>query len=132
MGLGQRVVSALHPGPVDEPVAQNELRAWHASLFERGQLVDFVHPESDLTGYQLIIVPALFQVEHGLAARLKDSGATVLVTCHTGYVGEDGHAIEGGYLGELGDLLGVRVREISASGCGANHSRAPGTAHANH
>lgn len=104
------------PGPVDEPVAQNELRAWHASLFERGQLVDFVHPESDLTGYQLVIVPALFQVRPGLAARLKDSGATVLVTCHTGYVEENGHAIEGGYLGELGDLLGVRVREISPLG----------------
>lgn len=102
-------------GPVDERVPENELRAWHASLFERHQVVDFAHPESDLTSYRVIIVPALFRLTPAAVARLLEAvagGASVIVTYQTGYVGPDGHAIEGGYLGNLASLLGVRVQGL--------------------
>ncbi len=99
-------------GPVTDPVPEQEARAWHASLFERGHVVDLAHPDRDLSGYRLVVVPALFRLTERHAQRLRRAvaaGTSVVVTYLSGWVDERGHAVEGGYLRALADVLGVRV-----------------------
>jgi beta-galactosidase len=103
-------------GPVVDPVPEQEARAWHASLYERGHLVDLVHPEHDLTGYRLVVVPALFRLTERHAYRLRQAvaaGTSVVVTYLSGWVDGRGHAVEGGYLAAVADLLGVRVADVA-------------------
>lgn len=103
-------------GPIDERAPENGARAWHASLFELGHLVDFAHPEDDLTGYRVVVVPSLFRLTDAAAERIEQArkaGAVIIVTYLTGYVDERGHVREDGYLGPLRETLGARVVDIS-------------------
>ena len=103
-------------GPVADAVPEEEARAWHASLFELGHVVDFVHPDHDLRAYAVVVVPALFRLTETHADRLRQAvaeGTTIIVTYLTGYVDGQGHAIQGGYLGAVSDVLGVRVVDVS-------------------
>lgn len=36
------------------------LHAWHRALWEARHTTDFAHPEHDLTGYKLVVVPQLY------------------------------------------------------------------------
>ena len=103
-------------GPTDDRAAHDGVRAWHASLFERGHLVDIAHPGQDLTGYAVVVVPSLYRLEEAYVARLAEAvraGAQVVVTHLTGHVDADGHAVLGGYAGALSDVLGVHVVDLS-------------------
>ncbi|MCL2594237.1 MAG: beta-galactosidase [Promicromonosporaceae bacterium] len=103
-------------GPVEEKTALRGLRDWHASLFERGHVADFAHPEADLTGYRIIIVPSLFRLTEAAATRLREAvaaGAQVIVTFLSGWIDDAGHAVLGGYLRPIRDILGVRVLEMA-------------------
>lgn len=87
----------------------------HAELTDRGVGVDVVHPSSDLSGYDLIIVPTLYLVEDGLSEALTTAatrGATVVVTYFSGIVDVNDHIRLGGYPGAFRELLGVRVEEF--------------------
>lgn len=87
----------------------------HRSLTDAGVGVDVVHPESDLSGYDLVLVPTLYTVTDAAAARLREAvegGATALVTYFSGIVDEHDHVRLGGYPGAFRDLLGIRVREF--------------------
>lgn len=95
--------------------------AWHATLYERGYVVDFVRVDADMDAYDLVVVPSLFLGADravGSLARATEHGATVVVTCGSGYVDDDGHAYLGGYLGPMADLLGVRVLDLLPRGDG--------------
>jgi len=103
-------------GPVADAAPETGVRAWHASLFERGHLVDVVHPDDDLSAYRVVVVPSLFRLTPTHARRLRDAvaaGTSVVVTYLSGYVDERGHAVQGGYLGEVADVLGVRVVDVA-------------------
>ncbi len=89
--------------------------ALHRSLTDAGVGVDVLHPESDLTGYRLVLVPTLYSVTDAGAARVRDAvegGATALVTYFSGIVDEHDHIRLGGYPGAFRDLLGVRADEF--------------------
>ncbi|WP_416393523.1 MULTISPECIES: beta-galactosidase [unclassified Curtobacterium] len=106
-------------GPTTEDAPENDTRDWHATLFELGHSVDFRHPGDDLTGYRVVIVPALFRLTEEAAARIREAvaaGTTVLVTRLTGYVDAHGHAVQDGYLSSIADVLGVRVIDIMPAG----------------
>jgi beta-galactosidase len=90
--------------------------ALHRALLDHGVGVDVVHPDSDLGGYRLVLVPTLYTVTDAAAARLEAavaSGATALVTYFSGIVDEDDHIRLGGYPGAFRELLGVRVQEFT-------------------
>jgi beta-galactosidase len=90
--------------------------ALHRALSDQGVGVDFVHPDSDLSGYELVLVPTLYMVSAPVAARIQAAvadGATALVTYFSGIVDENDHIWLGGYPGAFRELLGVRTEEFT-------------------
>ncbi len=90
--------------------------ALHRALCDLGVGVDFVHPDSDLDDYRLILVPTLYAVSVTVADRVRtavSAGATALVTYFSGIVDESDHIWLGGYPGAFRDLLGVRTEEFT-------------------
>ena len=93
----------------------DRLHAFHRSLTDVGVGVDVVHPEHDLTGYDVVVVPTLYSVTDRAVQRLTEAvagGSTALVTYFSGIVDEHDHVRLGGYPGAFRDLLGVRGEEF--------------------
>ncbi len=101
-------------GPVT-PAPFARARAWHRTLWEAGLALDVIGPADEVDAYDLIIVPEIFIDRPDLAARLESAvcerGAHVLVEGPSGVVDENLRALQGGYLGSLRSLLGVRVMD---------------------
>ncbi|WP_336920831.1 beta-galactosidase [Aquipuribacter sp. SD81] len=95
---------------------RDELRAWYGAAWRAGLGVQGEHPEADLTGYRVVLVPSLHLVSDAGAASIADAaaaGAQVLVTYFSGTVDPGDHIRLGGYPGAFRDLLGVRVEEFA-------------------
>ena len=104
-------------GPVELGERFEAARAWHRSLWETGIATDVVPVGAELTGYRLIIVPAVFIDRPELARHLEQAAAVdaqVVVAGPTGVVDAGAEAVLGGYLGSLRPLLGVRVTDHAA------------------
>ena len=85
-------------------------------LLQAGVTADFVHPESDLSGYRLVVVPALYLVSDagaGNVARFVADGGTALDTFFSGIVDPRDRVRLGGYPAPWRDLLGLRVEELA-------------------
>jgi beta-galactosidase len=85
-------------------------RAWRARV-----ATDFVHPEADLAGYRLVIVPSLYLTTPAAAANLTDfvhNGGILLVSYFSGVVDADDAVHAGGPPGPLRELLGLSVEEF--------------------
>ena len=91
------------------------LRRAHRVLWNAGATTDFAHPEADLSGYRLVLAPALFLLTDAGAVNLRryvDGGGVLLVQHCVGVVDGRGHARLGGYPAEpLREALGIRVME---------------------
>ncbi len=85
-------------------------RAWRAHL-----TADFAHPEADLSGYPLVLVPSLYLTTPGAAANLDSyvrGGGTLVVSYFSGVVDEHDTIHPGGHPGALRGLLGCEVEEF--------------------
>ncbi len=92
------------------------IREFYRPLFEAGVNADFAHPESDLSGYRLVLVPALYLVSDAGAdnvRRFAADGGTVLISFFSGIVDADDRIRLGGYPAPWRDLLGLRVEEFA-------------------
>lgn len=105
-----------HPAqPTGELRPVELIKRWHAELWRQGVTCDVVHPESDLSGYRLVLAPALYLVSDDGAAALERfvaGGGTALVGPYSGIVDENDRVRLGGYPGAWRDLLGVTVEEF--------------------
>lgn len=91
------------------------LRAAHRTLWTDGVTADFVAAGADLSGYKLVLAPALYVLPDAAAANLSsyvERGGHLAVWYFSGIVDENLHVRLGGYPGALRDLLGVRVEEF--------------------
>jgi beta-galactosidase len=91
-------------------------------LLQAGVSADFAHPESDLSGYRLIIVPALYLVSDAGAenvGRFVADGGTALITFFSGIVDLHERVRLGGYPAPWRDLLGLRIEELAPLPVGA-------------
>jgi beta-galactosidase len=94
---------------------QNVVRDLYRELWRAGVTVDFAHPSADLSGYRLVVVPALYAVTDADAANLADyvaGGGHALVSYLSGVTDDRGHVRLGGYPGAFRDLLGVFTEEF--------------------
>jgi beta-galactosidase len=90
--------------------------AWYQALFDRNVVVDFVRGGSDLSRYDVVIVPSLFAASEATLRNLAQygaSGGTLLVTYQTGITDERARITADGYLGALQATLGIRVEEFA-------------------
>jgi beta-galactosidase len=109
------------------------LMSCYAPLFSRGIAVDVVHPDTDLSGYRVVVVPGLHLLRAATAERLASwtrSGGRLVVTFGTGIVDECDRVYLGGYLGPLAPVVGAVVEEhvpLPAGGSIALRSGGTGT-----
>ena len=92
------------------------LREFYRPLFEAGVTTDFAHPESDLSGYRLVLVPALYLVSDAGAENVRrfvERGGTALISFFSGIVDPADRVRLGGYPAPWRDLLGLRVEEFA-------------------
>lgn len=92
-----------------------EVRRWYAQLWRRQVLVDVLPSGSDLSGYDLLLVPTLFLVSDATARSITEfvrRGGTALVTYLSGIVDETNRVRPGPYPGAFRELLGVWTEEF--------------------
>lgn len=102
--------------PSQEVRYLDQVHAAYRALHALGVTVDVVGPDSDLSGYRLVVVPALHMVTDAQAERLSayvGSGGHALVTFFSGIVDQDDRVRLGGYPGAFRDLLGVVAEELA-------------------
>ncbi|MBG6058903.1 beta-galactosidase [Cryobacterium sp. MP_M5] len=93
----------------------DQVLAAYTALHELGITVDVVSPNADLSGYRLVVAPALYLVSDEQAANLTGyvaAGGHAVVTFFSGIVDEDDRVRTGGYPGAFRDLLGITVEEF--------------------
>lgn len=91
-----------------------QLYSYYQPLFERNITVDFVHPESDLSRYRLVIASNLYLVNEASAKNINqyvENGGTLLMSFFSGIVDENEHIRLGGYPAPFRDLLGLVIEE---------------------
>lgn len=94
----------------------DQVHAAYRALHELGVTVDVVGPDSDLTGYGLVVVPSLHMVTDAQAQRVSayvEEGGHALVTFWSGIVDQDDRVRLGGYPGAFRELLGVVAEEVA-------------------
>ncbi len=99
------------PGRIDYAASAQALHRW---FYDRNIGVDFVHPGSDLSRFDLVIAPALYLLTQADATNLDgfvSRGGTLLATYFSGIVDEHEHIVLGGYPALLKDTLGLWVEE---------------------
>jgi beta-galactosidase len=94
-----------------------QTRLFYSGLRGLGLDVDIRHPNSDLTGYGLVIAPALNIISSLTAANLEravQNGAYLILGARTGFKTPNGGVWEPRAPGPLADLAGVRVQNFDA------------------
>jgi beta-galactosidase len=90
------------------------LQGYHRAFWEAKIPVDFVSPDNNFAGYDLIVAPTLYVLTATQAEALRQAvqlGATLVTTYFSGIVNEHDQVQLGGYPALLQDVLGLKVEE---------------------
>ncbi|GGO26191.1 beta-galactosidase [Deinococcus humi] len=90
------------------------VQKWYAALRQLGQNVDFVHPEGNLTAYDVVALPNQYLLSHAAAQNVRqfvNGGGTLATGFFSGIVDEHEHIQLGGYPALISDVLGLWVEE---------------------
>jgi beta-galactosidase len=101
--------------PSVDMTAFTEIMRWHAALWRAGVTADLAHPSADLSGYRLVLAPALYLLTTAAADNLRsyvEGGGTLAVGPYSGLVDENDRVHPAPLPGALAGLLGVRVEEF--------------------
>ncbi|WP_049569946.1 beta-galactosidase [Nonomuraea sp. SBT364] len=107
----------LSDGPSRLVRYQQVVLAYYRARWEAGTDVDVVAVTADLSGYDVVVAPALHMLKGDLAERLEAvaaRGGSVVTTFLSGRVDEDDNAFLMDVPGPLGPLMGVRIDEWDA------------------
>ncbi|MET9017127.1 beta-galactosidase [Streptomyces olivaceoviridis] len=102
--------------PSEDHDPRERADSFYEALYDRHLTVDFAHPEADLSGYPLVVVPALYLMTEAAGNNVREyvrSGGTLVVSYFSGIVDEHDAVHEGAYPGALRDVLGLTVEEFS-------------------
>jgi beta-galactosidase len=103
------------PGPSDRLDYFDEVLAYYRAFWKAHITVDIVFPETDLSGYDLVVAPLLNMVSARQGQLIEDyvrKGGTFLTSYFSGIVDEHALAWLGGYPGPLRQTLGIWVEEF--------------------
>lgn len=90
------------------------LSSFHTSLWNNHIDCDIVSPDDDLSPYDFVIAPVLYQIPTNRAENLRNyvkNGGFLLATYFSGIVDENEHVQLGGYPASIKDILGIVVEE---------------------
>ncbi len=93
----------------------DQVHRLYRALWQAGVTVDVVRPGAELSGYRLVVVPALSLISDADAAvvsRFVENGGSALVTFSSGIVDENDRVRLGGYPGAFRELLGISTDEF--------------------
>ncbi|GAA4994332.1 beta-galactosidase [Kitasatospora paranensis] len=88
--------------------------AWHGALWDAHLTADYVHPEADLGGYRMVVVPNLYLAGDAAVDNLTGyvaAGGTLVAGFFTGVADEQDAVRPGGMDERLRALLGVHPLE---------------------
>ena len=91
------------------------LYSFYKPLYEANVPVDFAHPGSDLSSYNLVIAPNLYLVTDDSAENIRryvSDGGTLLMSFFSGIVDGRDHIRLGGYPAPFIELLGLRIEDF--------------------
>lgn len=91
-----------------------QLRAWYRPLWDAGVAADVVRPGTDLSSYDVVLVPQTYLLDEDAADRLTEAaarGASVVVGPFTGVADENAQVRTGRFPVLLRDLLRVSGEE---------------------
>lgn len=91
------------------------LYSFYKPLFEANVPVDFAHPGSELSGYELVLAPHLYLVSDAVAENLTgfvSAGGTLLMSFFSGIVDENDHVRLGGYPAPFRGMLGLFIEDF--------------------
>jgi len=101
------------------------VRHLHQALFSTNVGVDVLAPDADLTGYKLVIVPALHILTEPIVANLKSyvqEGGILVVTPRTGVKDDNNAVVDQPLPGLLSEVCGVMVAEYDCLLAGITQS----------
>lgn len=96
---------------------EQHLMDYYAAFHRENIAVDIVPPDANLSGYRLVIVPALYVAEPETVARLEnfaERGGTVVITPRSGVKDHSNTVVELTLPGLLAPLAGVEVDEYDS------------------
>lgn len=100
--------------PSEKLVWIEQMREYHKSLLALGVTVNAVHPEGDLSDYDLVIAPSAFllsgNASENIAGYVK-AGGKLLFGPFSGVVDENNHVPKEGFLGQLAKVFGIQIEE---------------------
>ncbi|MHB8625821.1 MAG: beta-galactosidase [Aggregatilineales bacterium] len=104
-------------GPVQDKKYLPTVIKHYRALYRKNVAVDVVFPDSDFSGYDLLIAPMLCMIKSGVSEKIEAfvaRGGTFVTTYFSGITDESDLAFEGGYPGPLRRVTGVWAEEIDA------------------
>jgi beta-galactosidase len=90
---------------------------FYRNLLSRGVMADFIHPEEDLSGYDIVIAPSLMLLSSKTADNMKklaEAGGTAIFGIRTGIKDMANVMVDKTWPGLVRDLCGVTVDEFEA------------------
>ena len=102
----------LDSHPSADATYLDRVKAFHGALWRAGITADVVHPEADLSGYRLVLVPSLYLTTDAAASNLAAFAGHIVVSYFSGIVDANDAIRLGGYPGAFRELLGVRTEEF--------------------
>ncbi|GGU28270.1 beta-galactosidase [Lentzea flava] len=96
--------------------ARERAEAWFAATYDLHLTAGFAHPEADLSGCALVVVPALYSMTEAASANLRryvEEGGVLVVSCFSGIVDEHDTVHDGPHPGALREVLGLTVEEFT-------------------
>lgn len=116
LSYDSRFAFQVQPNSPDFSYGQHML-TYFAALHRQNIAVDIVAPDADLTGYKLVIVPALYITEDDTVARLRaftENGGTLVITTRSGVKDHSNVVVDLPLPGLLAPLCGVEVDEYDS------------------
>lgn len=101
--------------PSHDVALMEQVANWYRPFWQRNVVVDFVHPEHDLSAYRLVVAPNLYLVTEeaaGNVTRFASDGGVFVLSFFSGIVDEHDQVRIGGYPAPFRELLGIVVPEF--------------------
>jgi beta-galactosidase len=93
----------------------SDLEAYYSAIVSQGYGVDFVNFESDLEGYQLLVLPMVYSAPDSFWQRISrfvEEGGKIITTYMCGYADENDLIYKSGRNEYLSSIIGLRYSEI--------------------